>query len=70
MNNDFKQQVVLALINGFKDWSPKFESPDAAAEFLGIKTPENTKELIDAAAMCTAKMINKFADAIVKETGQ
>jgi hypothetical protein len=50
----FKQEVILALLSKPEAWMPKFESPEAMADYLSEDVPTTFAGLIDLQAKAIA----------------
>jgi hypothetical protein len=63
----FKQQVVIALLNGdMEKWMARFDDYETAAKYAGCEVPTDTLEAVKLQQQVVAVQVAETADAIVK----
>ena len=67
----FKQEVVLALLNGdMEKWMARFDDYETAAKYAGCEVPTDTIEALQLQQQVIAIQVSEMADAIVKVVGE
>ena len=64
----FKQQVALALLQNL-EWMPKFDSHEAAANYVCEEIPDDTGGMIALQQKVIAVLVAETAEQIVKAVG-
>jgi hypothetical protein len=64
---NFRQQVVISLIQTAKDWLPKFPDAEDAAKYLSVDPPKDTAEMIKLSQTLFAVCLDEQANAIIDQ---